>query len=334
MALDTSNPEIQFAMDAARQAGLLVRDIQRELVTAAITKEDRSPVTVADFAAQAVVGAMMDRAFPGDPLVGEESAAALRAAEGREALETVTRFVGRTLAYATPETVCAWIDRGAGAPGAPGGRFWTVDPIDGTKGFLRAEQYAVALALVADGAVRVGALACPNLADAGAEAIGGPGSLVIAARGQGTWTTPLDGEGALTPLRVSETADMRQARVLRSVEAGHTNVDQMSALMAQLGVEAEPARLDSQAKYALLASGAGDLLLRLLSPSKPDYREMIWDQAAGSIVVEEAGGVVTDLDGRTLDFSAGRTLAHNRGVVASNGALHKAILAGLKEAAA
>jgi 3'(2'), 5'-bisphosphate nucleotidase len=89
--------------------------------------------------------------------------------------------------------------------------------------------------------------------------------------------------------------------------------------------------MDSQAKYAVLAAGEGDVMLRLLSPSRPDYREKIWDQAAGSIVIEEAGGRITDLDGKSLDFSHGRTLAKNRGIVASNGHLHEAVLQVLRE---
>jgi 3'(2'), 5'-bisphosphate nucleotidase len=88
--------------------------------------------------------------------------------------------------------------------------------------------------------------------------------------------------------------------------------------------------MDSQAKYAVLAAGAGDLLFRLLSPKQPDYREKIWDQAAGSLVVEAAGGRISDLDGQPLDFTAGRTLARNRGVLASNGYLHEAALQALR----
>ena len=65
--------------------------------------------------------------------------------------------------------------------------------------------------------------------------------------------------------------------------------------------------MDSQAKYAVLAAGGGDVNLRLLSPSRPDYREKIWDQAAGSIVVEEAGGRVSDLNGdRSISPRAAR----------------------------
>jgi 3'(2'), 5'-bisphosphate nucleotidase len=118
--------------------------------------------------------------------------------------------------------------------------------------------------------------------------------------------------------------------MLRSFEAGHTNTGQIGEVIDRLGVAADPVRMDSQAKYCVLAAGGGELLLRLLSPSKPDYREKIWDQAAGSIIVEEAGGRVTDIEGRRLDFSAGRTLDRNRGILASNGLLHARALAALE----
>jgi 3'(2'), 5'-bisphosphate nucleotidase len=118
--------------------------------------------------------------------------------------------------------------------------------------------------------------------------------------------------------------------LLRSFESDHTNVDQADHLVRLLGIQVPPLRLDSQAKYAILAAGKGDLIVRLLSPSKPDYREKIWDQAAGSLIVEEAGGKVTDLDGRPLDFTRGRTLAANRGLVASNGILHEDALRALQ----
>ena len=328
MPLNRTNPEIAFAMDAARQAGLLVKTIEQELVTPAMTKDDRSPVTVADYAAQAVVASMLQRAFPNDVLVAEEDSKALRNAENSETLETVTRFAGSALPHATPNTVCALIDRGGGEPG---GRFWTLDPIDGTKGFLRREQYAAALALIENGEVRIGALGCPNLTPGGVDEPGGPGSLLIAMRGQGCWVTPLNGPDApLEQLTVSNIESLKDARVLRSAEAGHTNVSQLDQLLAHMGVAASPVCMDSQAKYAMLAAGQGDLLFRLLSPNRPDYREMIWDQAAGSIVVEEAGGSVSDLDGNRLDFTAGRTLARNRGVLASNAVLHQSALDAIK----
>jgi 3'(2'), 5'-bisphosphate nucleotidase len=67
--IDLNNPEIQFAIRAVRQAALLVQQVQAKLVTPALTKDDRSPVTVADFAAQAAVGRLLSRTFPDDALV-------------------------------------------------------------------------------------------------------------------------------------------------------------------------------------------------------------------------------------------------------------------------
>ena len=323
--LNLDNPELKFALHAVRQAALLVRQVQAEMVSAALTKDDRSPVTVADFAAQALVGCLLDEAFPADPLIGEEDSAVLQTPEERATLERITHFVGQYIPAATPQAVCRWIDRGSASSGD---RYWTLDPIDGTKGFLRGDQYAVALALVVDGVVQVGVLGCPNLTVPGHPA--GTGSLVAAARGEGTWAILLDGEATFTQLVVSPQNDPAQARLLRSFESGHTNVSQIDIFAEKLGVRAEPVRMDSQAKYAVLAAGEGELYLRLLSPSRPDYREKVWDQAAGAIVIEEAGGKVTDLDGRPLDFTQGRTLARNRGICASNGVLHEAALQALR----
>ncbi len=321
--LDINHPEIKFVIDAVRQASILVKTVQAKMVSPAIEKNDRSPVTVADFAAQALVGQMLSEAFPQDAMIGEEDSATLQTTDSRLTLERITEFVGRYVEMATPEAVCEWIDRGSAQSAT---RYWTLDPIDGTKGFLRGDQYAVAFALVYDGQVQVGALGCPNLTLNGVE-----GVILAAARGQGSWLTSITGETPFTQVSVSDLADPVQARLLRSFESGHTNVSQIDILAEALNVAAEPVRMDSQAKYAVLAAGQGEIYLRLLSSSRPDYREKIWDQAAGSIVIEEAGGRVTDLDGQPLDFTQGRTLANNRGICGTNGELHEQVLAGLKE---
>jgi len=75
-----------------------------------------------------------------------------------------------------------------------------------------------------------------------------------------------------------------------------------------------------------VARGEAALYLRLPSPQQPDYRERIWDHAAGALIVEEAGGRATDALGRPLDFAQGRRLSRNRGVIVSNGHLHTAVL--------
>ncbi len=326
--------KVRFAIAAVREAAQLVKRVQSEMVgpnsdKGALAKGDKSPVTVADFAAQALIGKRLQEAFPEMGFVGEESADALRTAAGQATLDQITHFVKSVEPAATSEQVCEWIDHGAGDPTA---EFWTLDPVDGTKGFLRGDQYAVALGFIRNGEVRVGALGCPELAEATRPDRGGAGSLLIARRGNGTWLGKLDDEETeWLQLKVSSRETATEARLLCSVEKAHTDPTGIGALIQSLKITADPVPMDSQAKYAVLAAGGGDVNLRLISPSRADYREMIWDQAAGSLVVEEAGGRVTDLDGKPLDFAHGRTLATNRGVLATNGHLHESLLAGLSD---
>jgi 3'(2'), 5'-bisphosphate nucleotidase len=314
--------EAKFALQAVRTAAQLCRRIQEEMVTKAIVKSDHSPVTVADFASQAVVARMLQEKFAEDPLVAEEDSTSLRTPDQEGTLRAVTGYVSTLYHEAKPERVCEWIDLGSGEPSS---RFWVLDPIDGTKGFLRGDQYAVALALVEDGKVVLGALGCPNLSREMEPDVGGVGAVAIAVRGQGAWATGMEDE-SFAELRVSERSDPLQARVLRSFAAEHTDTDKIDQLIAFLGTPYPPILMDSAAKYAILTAGGGDLLFRLISPQKPDYVESIWDQAAGTILVTEAGGRVSDLTGRDLDFSRGRQLHGNVGVLASNGLLHEAAL--------
>lgn len=325
--IDTTNPMVQTALHAVRQAAALMQLIQRETVVSSLTKGDKSPVTVADFASQAIIGRLLSQSFPDIPMVAEETSTALRGTEGSKTLEQVTHYVSRIITDVTPESACDWIDCGGAETGE---RFWVLDPIDGTKGFLRGDQYAVALALVEDGRPRIGVLGCPNLRDASTPDLQGNGSVVLAVRGQGAWSTSLaESDNNWKQLKASERSDPSQARLLRSFEAGHTNVGQIDQLANWLGVQVEPVRMDSQAKYAVLAAGGGEVMIRLLSPDRPDYREKIWDQAAGSVILEEAGGRISDLAGMPLDFTRGRTLENNRGLLATNGLLHDKVLEGL-----
>jgi len=72
--------------------------------------------------------------------------------------------------------------------------YWTIDPIDGTKGFLRGDQYAVALALVVNGKVELGVLGCPHLSSQGEFDKDGSGAIFVAMRGKGAWSSVMTGE--------------------------------------------------------------------------------------------------------------------------------------------
>lgn len=317
--------ELDAALAAVRQAAAVCRAVQGAIAAGVMDKQDRSPVTVADFASQAVICRALGEAFPDDPIVGEEDAAALSRPENRPLLDRAQRELHSVGIAASAEQICGWIDRGNMRGRAD--RFWTLDPIDGTKGFLRGEQYAVSLALLIRGQIEVGLLGCPNL-PVDPDQPEPRGALFFAVRGQGAWRIPLDGEPHRQPIRVSDTADPAAARLCESVESGHSAHDRSARIAQALGLAREPVRMDSQAKYAAVARGEADIYLRL--PTRPDYRENIWDHAGGVLLVEEAGGTVTDIDGRPLDFTHGPRLESNQGVIVATPALHPRVLAAVR----
>lgn len=317
--------ELSVALAAVRHAAEVCRNVQRS-IPAAMEKQDKSPVTIADFASQAVICRALGEAFPNDPIIGEEDSAELRLPENKPSLDRVQSELNRIRIDSSPEQICGWIDRGGATSFGP--RFWTLDPIDGTKGFLRGEQYAVSLALIIDGQIAVAILGCPNLP---LEPGGEPdaGTLFFAVRGQGASVQSCFGESAVAPVQVTSTSKWADVRLCESVESGHSAHDRSAMISAALGIVKQPVRLDSQAKYAVVARGEGDVYLRL--PTKKDYREKIWDHAGGVLVVEEAGGRVTDIDGKPLEFTHGRELSANRGVVVTNGHLHDDVLGAIRQ---
>jgi 3'(2'), 5'-bisphosphate nucleotidase len=270
--------------------------------------------------------------MPHDGLMGEEDSGPLADAP-RLAEAVLARVRDRRPGTSLTEVMAA-LDRCADR-GGPGRRWWTLDPIDGTKGFLRNEQYAVALALVEDGEVVLAAMACPNLpqhGEPGAGDAGAPGSvgcLFVAERGGGARQLPLHGGGEErgVPILAAVPASVAEARYTESVEAAHSDRSGSAAVARALGITAEPLRLDSQAKYAVVARGDASIYLRL---PHGGYRENVWDHAAGSLIVTEAGGRVSDVDGLPLDFTTGRRMTANRGIVATAAPIHDEVLAAVR----
>ena len=233
--------------------------------------------------------------------------------------------------------------RGCGLTGCPG--MWTLDPIDGTKGFLRGGQYAVCLALIVDGEVKVGAIGCPNLHVDAAKPDGEKGCIFVAVRGRGAQQvrspTPLPPPSHSPlpqyslagadpqPLRLP-VLPTSQISFLESVEAAHADHGFNARVSEVLGVTLPPVRMDSQAKYCCLARGEGGAYLRM--PVGTGYREKIWDHAPGSVLVEEAGGTISDSRGKPLDFGLGRTLGENFGVVAAEKTVHPKVIEAVQTA--
>uniref|UniRef100_A0A6N2KUG9 3'(2'),5'-bisphosphate nucleotidase n=1 Tax=Salix viminalis TaxID=40686 RepID=A0A6N2KUG9_SALVM len=335
--------ELAAAKKAASLAARLCQKVQIAILQSDVqSKSDKSPVTVADYGSQALVSYALQRELPSElfSMVAEEDSEDLCKDSAQETLERITKLVNDILAsdgsysdstLSTDDVVKA-IDCGKSEGGSQG-RHWVLDPIDGTKGFLRGDQYAIALALLDEGKVVLGVLACPNLpltciAGGSQHSLPGEvGCLFFSVVGGGTYMHSLHSSSAVK-VQVSSIDNPEEASFFESYEAAHSMHDLSSSIAKKLGVKAPPVRIDSQAKYGALSRGDGVIYLRF--PHK-GYREKIWDHAAGYIVVAEAGGVVTDAAGNPLDFSKGRYLDLDTGIIVTNPKLMPSLLQAVRE---
>jgi 3'(2'), 5'-bisphosphate nucleotidase len=154
--------------------------------------------------------------------------------------------------------------------------FWTLDPIDGTSGFLRGGQYAVCLALIVDGAVKVGVLGCPNLQTTFNDSTSERGVLVFGMSGDKAYESSLDNtfKDKLRVCQMKKVEDLSQATFCESVDSSHSSHEEQSQIAKLLGIKTSSLRMDSQAKYAELTRGDAEIYLRL--PVSMKYEEKIW----------------------------------------------------------
>lgn len=154
--------------------------------------------------------------------------------------------------------------------------FWTLDPIDGTKGFLRGGQYAVCLALIVDGKVKIGVLACPNFPTIFNDSLSNRGVLVYGISGGKAYQSTLSSKAheLARVCEMKQVEDITRATVCESVDPGHSSHKQMGQVANLLGIKTSSVRMDSQAKYASLTRGDAEIYLRL--PVSVNYEEKIW----------------------------------------------------------
>jgi len=283
-----------------------------------VTKPDGSPVTAGDLAVQMAVASVLRRRTPQWMLVGEEGEGSVPGPEGDALLQRAVTAVRESLGRDAPADPAELLHA---SPCAPGETWWTVDPIDGTKGFRSGRHYALCLALVERGEATVGVLSCPTLVigrdplEIGSDAQ--LGTVYVAAKGAGAWkfAPHADDQRLPTTLLHVERSSRRKTdapwRVCDSIEGG-SRAERMRGIMSRTSLQWESVSLDSQCKYALVAEGAADCFMRV-----PGSRgaEKVWDHAPGAVVASEAGAWVGDLVGAPLRM-AGDSLDQNVGTLA------------------
>ncbi|MSR18852.1 MAG: hypothetical protein EXS00_06770 [Phycisphaerales bacterium] len=307
--------QLNVAIEAARIAARVIAACGEP---SRIQKCDASPVTVADIASQcaitAVLLAQLSRlGAAASPLriAGEESAEELERAGASAALDLAARALDAAAIDLGPNSVRDLLALGGDEGGS--GSFWAIDPLDGTKGYLRGGQFAVAIALIEEGVPSLGVLAVPRL---------GPGGVIaFGALGGSAWEARLDSTDV--PRRIAAAAwTPGRVRIAESVEAAHAAHDRAETMLAPAG-SLQRVRLDSSAKYVLLARGDVDCYLRV--PPKSGYAEKVWDHAAGVLLAREAGCVACDARGEVLRFDLGRAMTPGAGIFAARSELAQVV---------
>jgi len=325
--MDETSAEFVTALEAMIKASSLCQKTREDLVGGeSILKRDRSPVTIADYGSQAIICKLIKERFPSDTIVAEEDSKELRKPDHSKILEKVTSYINTFIPGTFSEEVCSWIDFSSHCLAD---RFWTLDPIDGTKGFLRGDQYAIALALIENGLVKLGILACPNLYVDMYQPTDKKGCIFFALRGKGSIQMDIE-DRTRQVLYVSRIKNFSEATLIESFEPDHSDHLFHQKFARKLNILKPSVRMDSQAKYGIVARGEVAIYLRIPSSSEPGYKENIWDHAAGSIIAEEAGGRVTDALGHPLNFVCGIKMEKNYGIVVTNGILHDNVLKALE----
>ncbi|MEJ6021954.1 3'(2'),5'-bisphosphate nucleotidase CysQ [Ramlibacter sp. PS4R-6] len=239
--------ELDVLCGIAEAAGREIMAVYESGDFDATRKDDESPLTAADLRADAVIRAGLERAFPGVFILSEES---------------------RSAAHAT-------------LPSA----FLLVDPLDGTKEFLKRNgEFTVNIAVVRDGVPIAGVVQAPAL-----------GELFYGAKGVGAWKRT---NGAPQAIHVSACEPTQPLRVLGSRSHGS---DAMERWLDALGREHQFLAAGSSLKFLRIAEGAADAYPRMGPTSQ-------WDTAAGQAVLEAAGGAVHDPVGQPLRYGLDRPI--------------------------
>jgi 3'(2'), 5'-bisphosphate nucleotidase len=256
--------ELARAIELARTAGAEVAAMQRGELGVEMKPGDE-PVTVADRRASELIVAGLAASFPADPIISEELAPA------------------------------------PGALGAP--RFWLVDPIDGTKDFIRGEDgYSVMIGLVVAGRPALGVVYQPAI------------DRLFYGTPDGAFVTY---QGQTHRLAVSSVTAANDARLVASKSHRSSDIDRVKH---ELGIADEINLGSVGVKLCVIAAGARDLYV------SPATKTKAWDTCAPEAILVPAGGRLSDLFGTPIDYTE---LPHHRGLLASNGAVHDEVVAKL-----
>jgi len=335
------------AISAVAQACFIARAVQSKLFAwIGWFRSDGTPVTVADFAVQAYIVALLHREFPTHKFMAQDFREPLKKDPLliNDVLRTVNRNADRfNIPLLTREEIVAAMElcthKGGTEEDKQENQYtWMLGGIDGSRGYIKRRQYCISLALVHQGKPVLGVLGCPKL-PFDLKYSKATGTIFYASAGCGTFMLS---ENAVYKavhcnrnlnnlgirVRTSLETETKRAAMVESVEKSQNSREKSESVAKLLGIVTRPMCMDSQAKYGCISRGEAHIFLKF---SGRRHTANTWAHAAGAIVIEEAGGKVTDGLGNPLDFSKGRLLDTNGAIVATNGPIHAQVVEAIQK---
>jgi len=210
-----------------------------------------------------------------------------------EQRQTVASLLTETLGESiSQDDIIRWLDFGKSSTSQ---QTWVIDPIDGTKGFLAARHYAIAIGFLENGQPTFGAIGTPGYGE----------GAIFYTNEDGAYVEALAG-GVAKKIHPSQRTQPYELIIVESVEKTSASHARMDKIRERAGLTAAKVEyLDSMEKYALVACGDADLYLRLPRLGQT-YHHQAWDHAAGVALVNKAGGRVTDIDAHRSIFRKAR----------------------------
>ena len=296
--------ELSLAVNLVKQASKITEWFRAKNYLPFIKKDD-SPVTLADFASQIFIISNIKKYFPEDQIIAEEESSAFLDLDAENIIKRCYTSLNVIFEENLKDTL--------NYRGLSSKRQWTVDPIDGTKGFQRDLAYAIGMGFMIQGEPTVCAIGVPNYKNT---------SLTIFSAEKNHGAKVSYGDQNFTIISVSNKNDFKKFRICHSL---HYNKPWVLDFARSIGVS-NFIPLDSMVKLCMVADGSSELYIKPMNMQ----RSFTWDFLPGELLVKEAGGKITDIRGNPIQYVNDKCKITAPGLIASNGIMHEELLNALK----
>jgi len=289
--------ELSLAIYLVNQASKITEWFRTKKFPSFIKKDD-SPVTLADFASQIFIISTIKKYFPEDQIIAEEESSVFIDSDAENIIKKCYTSLNITFEEILIETL--------NYRGSSSKRQWTVDPIDGTKGFQKSLAYAIGIGFMIQAEPTICAIGVPNYKNT---------NLTIFSAEKNNGAKISYGDQNFSKISVSNKKEIKKFRICHSL---HYNKPWVLNFVRSLGVT-NFIPLDSMAKLCMIADGSSELYIKPMNMK----RSFTWDFLPGELLVKEAGGMITDIRGNPIQYINDKCKITAPGLIASNGIKHE-----------